>query len=85
MPHPIELLSHLFDLTAKTLCYTLALYGEIPTFPGLRTDMAESKKVKRFRLSFTSLRSVLYRKSAKLNQAGLFGIHFQPKSLHALF
>jgi len=85
MPHTIELFFHLFDLTAKTLCYTLALYGEIPIFPGLRTDMCESQKVKRFRLSFTSFRSVFSRTSGKLNQASLLGIHFQPTLLHALF
>jgi hypothetical protein len=46
--------------------------------------MCKPQKVKRFGFSLTSLSSVVYRKSAKLNQAGLLGIHFQPKSPHAL-
>ena len=83
MPHPHQFVAHLLHLSSETLRYGFALYREPSILSTLRTDMRKTKKVKGFRLPLVSLSPILYGKSAKLYQASLLRVHFQPKLLHA--
>jgi len=85
MSPPPEIVANFLHLPPKTLGYGLPLNRESSILQSFSTNMRETKKVERFRSSLAPVLPVLDRKTAKLNQASLIRIHFQPKLFHALF
>src|SRR5438094_6501040 len=73
----------LLELSLPALAHRLPQHHE-PSLTCLCTAVRETKKVKGLRFSFTSALSIVFRMSAKLDQARLLGVKFQPKALKPL-
>ena len=73
----------LLELSLPALAHRLPQHHE-PSLTCLCTAVRETKKVKGLRFSFASALSIVFRMSAKLDQACLLGVKFQPKALKPL-
>ena len=69
---------NLLQLCLPPFAHRLTEHREL-SLPGLCADMRKTKEMEGLRLSPPAPLSVRPRKSAKLDQAGLVGVKFQPK------
>jgi hypothetical protein len=74
---------HFLKLTLPALAHRLPQHHKF-ALAGLCTAVREPEKVKGLRFSFASALSVLFCMPAKLDQARLLGVQFQPKALKPL-
>src|SRR5208283_314822 len=77
--HPLpQLLPDLLQFRAHPLAYRLPSDSEPPRRPGPPTDVSESQKIERLRLSLPSPLPVARRESPELDHSGLLRVEFQP-------